>query len=185
MAVSYTRTAMPKGRVKIAVASSLGDPPPDGFRWYRDGALVAGPTDLAEMEFGPEPGEGFVVEVLDDADLEPATGFPGRVRLGWTPADSTTAEYRVEEYVSGTWTARRRLRHEDGKGWYRFESRYLEDVTSHQFRVIAVGTNGNESTLLTKSVLMVRHPDVPIADADLEASIVYDGATPKTVTITE
>lgn len=185
MAVTYTMTTTPQGRTRVDVASTLGTPPPDGFRWYRDGALVHGPSDLSYMEFTIQQGESFVVEVLDDADLEPATGFPGRIRLGWTPADSTTKEYRVEEYVSAVWTERRRLRHQANVGWYRFESRFLEDVTTHQFRVIAVGINGNETTLFTKSVLMVRHPDAPVADANLEAKIVYDGATPKTVTITE
>lgn len=185
MAVTYTQQVISSTRKRVAVASSLGSPPPDGFRWYRDGALIAGPTDLAEMDFSVLAGESFVVEVLDDADLEPATGFPGRIRLGWPPADSTTQGYRVEEYVSGSWTERRRLQHQANVGWYRFESRFLEDVTTHQFRVIAVGINGNETTLFTKSVLLVRHPDAPVADANLETKIAYDGATPKTVTITE
>lgn len=185
MAVSHTETKLPNGRVRVDVASTLGAPPPDGFRWYRDGALIHGPSDLSYMEFTLEAGESLLIEILDDADLEPATGFPGRIRLGWTPADSTTKEYRVEENVATVWTERRRLQHQANVGWYRFESRFLEDVTTHQFRVIAVGINGNETTLFTKSVLMVRHPDAPVADANLVTKIAYDGATPKTVTITE
>ncbi|MCW8129630.1 MAG: hypothetical protein KIS92_04520 [Planctomycetota bacterium] len=156
---------------RVTWSSDLGSPPPDGYRVYRNGVL-AGAGTLEEMDFTLEPGESLVIEVLDEADQEPATAFPNRMTLGWKPV-AATREYRVEEYVGGSWIARKAVP-EDGSPYYRWESRPLEDDTTHQFRVIPVGTNGNDGSALSFSALMVRYPDPPIADADLAGRFSYD-----------
>jgi hypothetical protein len=53
----------------------------------------------------------------------------------------------------------------------------LADGATHSFRVVPVGVNGNQGTLVSYSSLMVRYPDVP------RARFAYD-AGDGTVTIT-
>ena len=65
---------------------------------------------------------------------------------------------------------------DDGRQEYDFDTRFLEDVTSHQFRVKGVNedtpknASGDDLDGSTTSVtcLMGRHPDVP------DASYSYD-----------
>jgi hypothetical protein len=164
------------GRWRLAWSSGLGSPPPDGYRIYRDGALVAR-TDLEVWDFVLRAGEQLVVEVLDDDDLQPAVAFPGKLTFGWRRV-AGAAEYRVEEYVAGLWVVRRNVP-ETGAEWLEFTSRYLEDDATHQFRVTPVGKNGNEGTPVSFAVLMVRHPDTPVDEQDLDAEFSYSAATKK------
>lgn len=167
------------GRWLVAWSSTLGSPPPDGYRIFKSGVLVA-QTDQESWQFTLAPGEQLVLEVLDDADQEPESAFPGTLLLGWRRT-ANTQEYRVEEYVGGLWVERRTVP-DNGREWYSFESRFLEDVTTHQFRVIPVGTNGNDGTAISFSALMVRHPDQPIEDSELNERFTYS-EDDKTVTI--
>lgn len=171
---------------RLTWSSSLGVPGVAfaGYRIFKNGVQVGEETTAEQLDVTLQAGESLVIEVLDDADEEPSTGFPGRITLGWGPVEpaSSIREYKVQEYVSAVWTTRK-LVTEDGSPFYRFESRYLEDDTTHQFRVIPVGVNGNDGTALSFSALMVRHPDQPIADSALDSRFTYNGAVPKTVTI--
>ena len=118
-----------------------------------------------------EPGESAVLEVRESAYATIPRGYPGRLTLFWY-ATADTDHYRAEEYSGGQWVLRARIL-DDGRGHCHWHTRWLEDVTTHQFRVIPVGDNGNEGTAKTWSVLMVRYPDVP--DQDFS----YDEGTDK------
>jgi hypothetical protein len=135
------------------------------YRVYVDGRLAL-ETDLAEYLLRAEAGEYPVIEVLDDPDALPESLHPPRLDLWWL-AVLAADYYRVDEYVNAAWIERARLR-EDGSGAYRWRSRVLEDEAVHEFRVVAVGADGNEAMAVERSALMVRVPDPP------DAAYVYD-----------
>jgi len=140
---------------RVTWTSDVEDPT---YYVRRDGELIA-TTSQTAMFFFVESGESLSLEVLDDADEVAAAGYPGRITLTWGDV-AATDHYRVEEYVAAAWTLRTTVT-DDGSKYFTWNSRYLEDCTTHQFRIIPVGTNGNQGTALTLTVLMVRHPDVP------------------------
>jgi hypothetical protein len=106
-----------------------------------------------------EAGESRVIEVRDAVWANVPRGFPGRLDLFWY-ATADTAHYRIEEYVGSAWALVGKQT-DDGAGHWTWRTRFLEDITTHQFRIVPVGTNGNSGTAKTWSVLMVRHPDPP------------------------
>lgn len=160
---------------RVSWSSDLGAPPATGYRVFRNGVQIGGTVYVESMDFTLDAGESLVVEVLDDPDASPSSAFPSRLTLGWRPV-SGAASYRVDEYVASVWTARRVLL-EDGSPYYRYETRVLEDVTSHQFRVVPVDEAGNDGTALSFTVLMVRYPDAPWPDAEAASHFAYDDGT--------
>jgi len=142
--------------------SSTEDEP--SYRVYIDGELID-TTPRAWRQVEVEAGEQIQIEVRDDATA-PQSAYPGRVYLSWIAAeedDGTAADkYQVDEYVDSEWTTRDTIE-SHGESWFQWRSRYLEDCTTHLFRVIPVMTSGNEGTTLNFSVLMVRRPDRPTA----------------------
>jgi len=139
---------------------------------YRDGQLIA-TTPGSSIVLSVEPGETPIIEVFDDADTAPMESHPGRVTLAWYASTGAAVDhYRIDEYVSSVWTARARIK-DNGDGYFLWRSRGLEDVTTHQFRVVPVGDNGNEGTADTRNVLMVRYPDSP------DLSVAWDSGTNK------
>ena len=144
------------------------------FRIYRDSVLIKTTTQTQET-FQVVKGESLLIEIRDDLST-PSLAYPGQLTLSWlaTPA---TEKYKIEELVSSVWTLRAEITHQ-GQGSFKWVSRFLEDVTTHQFRITPVGKNGNEGTPKNFSSLMVRHPDVPAKNFG------YDGSVTKTVTIT-
>lgn len=129
-------------------------------------ARIAG----TEIDIPVPPGGEAVVEVIDCPDAVPQPAFNSSFHIGWFLA-SDSAKYRIEENVSGQWVVRRRFENL-GEAYRLWQSRILEDVSTHQFRLIGVGADGNETTL-SLSALMVRHPDTP------SVSYAYDGGTNK------
>lgn len=101
-----------------------------------------------------------VVEVYDSSSTVPAQWtYPGRVKLQWR--NVTGAEgYRVDEYVSAVWTSRGYIG-DVGTGYYQWQSRWLEDVTSHTFRVVPLDQDRNDGTPQSFTVFVVRNPDTP------------------------
>ena len=79
--------------------------------------------------------------------------------------------------MESEWTERARVRHRE-TAYMQWMTRWLEDETSHQFRVVPVGTNGNEGTARTLTCLMVRNPTPPDVD------YAYSNSTNK-VTVSE
>ena len=157
------------GSFLLRFSSDQGDPI---FYIYLDGILIA-ETTATEYTIAIAAGNQAIVEVLDDADAEPTEVFPGNVRLGWFFVDGVDY-YRIDEYIAGEWTQRARVT--DNQAYRSWQSRFLEDGGSHQFRVVAIGTDGNEATAREFTVLMVRHPDSP------DVSYAYSAGT---VTISE
>lgn len=109
-----------------------------------------------------------LIEVTDDIDAKPAQLlFSGRVILNWY---STGADrYRVDEFVGSSFEEVATL-FDQGQGYFEFESRFLEDVTDHKFRVVPIDAIGNEGQEVELDVLMVRPPDVPVWKADYNAT---------------
>ena len=133
------------------------DDPAATFRVFRDGLLIA-QTERTEALVSVIPGTSPVFEVLE-AGGEPSDGFPGFVTLQWAQA-TATAEYRVEEEIAAVWTTLATVA-DDGSAYYRWTSETLDDGSTHEYRVVPVGTNGNDGMSLTFVVLMVRVPDPP------------------------
>lgn len=146
------------------------------FRIFRDGQLQLETRNTSAI-FYVESGESPIFEIFDTPCGTPSESFPGTSLITWYAIPDTEL-YRVEEFISAVWTLRRKIK-DLGRTYFSFRTRWLEDVTLHNFRVIAVGNNGNNSTAKLVDVFMVRHPDPP------NAGFVYDGAGPKTVTITQ
>lgn len=141
------------------------------FYVYRDGELWL-TTAETSLSLYAEPGEYFVLEVFDSASASPSYAYPGRLTLCWYAV--TTAEYyTVEEYVDAAWVTRESRLLEDGSGFYRWQSRFLEDGETHQFRLTPAGTDGNSGTASTVTWFMVRHPNPP------GLSFAYDEGTTK------
>lgn len=142
---------------------------------YRNGKLVE-TTELDEMFFFVEPDENLIIQVFDDPDDEPDVVYDGRLRLHWH-AEADADYYIAQEYVDSAWEDVGKVI-DDGRQEFDFDTRFLEDVTTHQFRVKAVQEDypsDAAGTVLsgantTVSCLMVRHPDVP------DASYSYDKA---------
>ncbi len=127
---------------------------------YLDGMLLEADSPTTSMVVVLDGSNALELEVLDVEPLETDPVYPNRARFAWYGVTGAV-EYRVEEYVSAAWTERKTFASEDAD-FFAFESRVLEDATTHQFRVIPIGADTNEGTALTFSVLMVRRPDPPV-----------------------
>ena len=99
------------------------------------------------------------IQVLDVSTTEPTDAPSARRVLSWGGA-SDCAAYRVEEYRDSEWVARATVRN-TGRPRYSFTTRPLEDVTTHQFRVVPIAPSGDEGTATQKNFVVVRTPDVP------------------------
>lgn len=154
---SLTQTPFGRGAVRVVAVSDDGTP---SFRWYLDGRLIE-ISPVGTRVFTVPLDEILFIEVLDD-DTPPRRAWPAYILLQWR-AVTGAAEYRVEESIASVWTARATIR-ERGTAYYSWRTRALEDGTVHAFRIIPVGTNGNDGTALARSVLMVRRPDPPRAN---------------------
>lgn len=136
--------------------------PPIPFRVYVAGVLVSSwisANAAGEFLFHCPPTDYPFIEVLDDADAIPTIAFPGRMTLHWQSI-SGAGSYVIEEYDSPDWVVRDTIA-EDGRGAFRWISRWLEDSTTHQFRVTPYDISGNAGTALEFSFPMARHPDAP------------------------
>lgn len=128
------------------------------FYVYRDGVLIAQTTAVEWEVTVPAGGAAPVFEVLD-ADDEPTQGYPATVVLAWYAA-AGAASYRVEQLDGVDWVEQAEVT-DDGLGYLTWQSGTLADGTTHEFRVIPVGSNGNDGTAQAFDVLMVRYPDPP------------------------
>ena len=143
--------------VRVVYQSDLGGTPT--FYLYLNGVAVGETQETAHV-FQVGEGAQIDIQIFDDAADEPERFFTGRIWVSWYHV--TNAEYYdVYEYVGAAWVLRARI-WDTGLGYFNWESRYLEDRTTHQFRVTARG-NGNDGTVTDTTVLMVRHPDPPDA----------------------
>jgi hypothetical protein len=147
---------------------------------YLNGVLADTTTATSKL-FSVVEGENLRVEILDAAPgiADPAEHYPERAILAWyapAPGSGSVDHYRVEESVASVWTLREKVR-DDGRGYFTFESRVLEDVTTHNFRVIPVDAGGIQGSATSFALFMVRVPDPP------DAAFAYSAGT-GAVTIT-
>jgi hypothetical protein len=150
---SYTS----RGTVSLSWSSDLADPT---YSIYKNGVLVAA-TKATSWQFTVSAGESPIIEVRDD-DALPVKVWPSRLRLAWQQVDNAQA-YRVEQYVDSAWVLKQGITATESP-IYHYTTPVLADDTTHQFRVIPIGNNGQHGDPLLFSVLMVRHPDPPQAD---------------------
>lgn len=178
MAVTFNKPELCPDTMCWRVSWTSTETAPVTFRVFRDGQQISSftsPDQSGEITVSVPPGEHVVIDVLDTASQVPAKVFPARMTVHWESV-SDAVKYRVEEFVASVWTLRQEIV-DSGAGAYTWLSRDLEDVTTHQFRVIPVDAADNQGTALTFSTLMVRYPAPP------DVTFSYDGAGPKTVTI--
>ncbi len=130
------------------------------FYIYVDGSLFT-ETTLTSWTFTvPSGGEdaSLHVEILDAPKEDPVGAWPQTATIAWY-AIGGTDYYKVEENVSG-WIERQRIQNQNLE-YFVWTSRVLEDVTTHDFRVSAVGVNGNSSTVAALTILKVHNPIRP------------------------
>jgi len=133
------------------------DLPTPTFYIYVDGNLIA-QTTKTEYLLAINYDENYMIEILDDPNEQPTQIFPGKIRLGWFPVEGTDY-YRIDEYIDSQWVPKKKMK-ENG-GYLEWESRFLEDGQTHNFRIVPVGADGNDGEPRAFAVLIVRHPDVP------------------------
>ena len=173
MAVTETEpTSLGGNTYLLNYTSDLGGTPT--FRIWMDGIKIAETTETSFQVY--VEGDSPYFEVRDDAN-NPSLFSVSSVGNLWWLSVSGTEFYAVEEYVASVWTEKARVYHGTASA-YAWNTRPLEDETTHQFRIIATGSDGNTTTAASWSGLMVRRPDVPTL------TWVYNGSTPKTLTAT-
>jgi hypothetical protein len=154
------------GQWFVEWSSSLGA---DAHFWiYLNGKLVEADVPTSSMVVLLDIAGTAHLDVYDVAPNVDDPLYPNRAMLSWYGV-ADVKKYRVEEYV-GSWTGVRTFQAEDGD-FFAFETRVLEDDTTHQFRVVPIGEDGNEGTPISWDVLMVRHPDAP------DVSLTYASGT--------
>ena len=145
------------------------------FYIWRDGEFIS-QTAATSQQFRTVPGEYLLVDVFDSPTDSPDYAQAGRVHLCWY-ASPLAASYLVQEFVGAVWVDRQSIP-DNGEGFFRFLTRYLEDGESVDFQVLAIDAAGNSATPAPFPVVQVRHPEIP--DVEYE----YDSGT-GVVTITE
>lgn len=158
MAVTLTENQIGPTTFQYTWTSDLGGTPT--FYVYIDGILAFSTTNTF-YTLTLEPGEGVQFEVLDSATTEPQPAYPGRMTFAWYAPAETVLRYRVEEYVDAVWTTIVSIVPALGQYYFRYTTRYLEDQTTHQFRVIPVGENEADGTAVYFAIPMIRRPDKP------------------------
>lgn len=109
---------------------------------------------------GTDEEEPPVLEVYDSTETSATSElYPPWYVLQWR-GSTAVKQYRVEQYVGSAWVTLGSLR-ENGSGYYQYPTEAQQDVTTIQFRVIAIDIEGNESEAATLSVFNIRHPDPP------------------------
>ncbi len=158
MAVS-TPTVTPIGVNAYRLDWESDLPDPVTYTIYRDGVLID-TTQLTSKVVAVAPGEAPVFEILDDEVSTPLTGYPRYAVLAWY-AVSGAESYLVQQYIAAVWTTVRTLSDDGQTPYFRWQSGTLADSTTHQFRVISIGANGNSGTAATFAVLVAGYPDPP------------------------
>lgn len=134
------------------------------FYWYRNGRLVARGV-LPFFDFEVSPGESVRVDVYDSAEDVPPVSYPGRALLEW---ENRGGRYRVDEWLDDAWVSRGVVG-PSARGSLQWPSGVLADGALHQFRVVALGADGNAGEGRVFGVMMVRLPDPPGGSVSYDA----------------
>ncbi|HEX4793719.1 MAG TPA: hypothetical protein VH370_08010 [Humisphaera sp.] len=154
------------GYVALRFASDLSGAT---FYVYRDGQLLR-TTTANHFSCRIDPDTAPVFEVFDDPSTAPAA-LPRSLLLFWYRSDATDY-YRIDQYDGSAWNFVTRIP-DDGRSTYLWTSPNQPDGQVAQFRIVPVGTNGNEGTPTTIARLIVAHPLPP------QVSYSYDAGTGK------
>lgn len=153
---------------KVTFSSDLGGTPV--FSLYQNGVLIT-TTTATEWTFTVADLTSSIIEIFDDA-TSPATYYPGRMTLAWDAPPEATDYYLIEQKVASVWTERARI-YDRGESYFSWNTLYLDDVTTHEFRVSPIGANGVTGQIRLFTALMVRYPDIP------NVTYTYDSGTAK------
>ena len=151
------------------------------YHWYIDGAFVG--TSLEPMHcFALQADDQVRFAVIDttDANYDPVAnapaGWPARRSIWWLRAgDTSIARYRVEQKKgAGSWTIIG-YAEQAGAAWmHDLLTERLEDLETHQWRVIPIDEYGNDGTAcILPAEKIVRRPDAP------DFTVSFDSGTSK------
>ena len=103
--------------------------------------------------------EDTIWEVFDSSSYSSnASVMDRRMEFDWGSVDDVDY-YRIDYNDSG-YSEYDRI-YSDGSSRYHYRSRQLSNAATHQFRVVPVGTNGNEGTSRTFSAYIAGLPAQP------------------------
>ena len=171
----YPPEYLGNGYWKVTWRSNLF--PPATFWLWLNGELIGTTSAYEYVVAVPVDGQAEFF-VFDNADERPPRFYPNRLDVYW-PGATGAVQYRVEQFVGAEWVKiGARVLVNGNNVSFEFESPKLDNEASHQFRVIAVAENENETTVLDKTALMVRRPD------RRAFNYIYDDAT-RVITVDE
>ena len=135
------------------------------FKRYIKGVLYEGRSsaDTFLIVVGDSDVEPVPVEIIDSTENEEDVSqvkYPQRAVLQWRAATGT-AYYKIQKSVSGVWTDVRIIHHRPNSIYFKWQSPQLDDVTTHQYRVMAYTASGDEGVPIPMDVSIVRNPDPP------------------------
>jgi hypothetical protein len=171
MTVSITQTLIDAGLYLIEWSSDQADPT---YTIYVDG-YYSHTTKATQMTYAVNPGESFVLEVLDD-DSAPSYATPARPRLCWY-APSGASRHVIEQQDGATWTELADISNDDRQA-LSYQCPVQGDGSSVVYRITPYDAAGNAGEAITITVAMVRHPD------PLSLTTAYD-EDEQTLTFTE
>jgi len=137
----------------------------DLYYVYVDG-VRAGTTSVLWFDVTVAPGASPIIDVFDSAAAVPEPVYPDGVTLAWYSAGDDVATYRIEKYVGTDWIVQASA----GPAWYQtWKSGRIADDTTHTYRIVPVGINGNDGPAVQFVALVVHHPDAPQVDMTYDA----------------
>ena len=141
---------------RATASSGLTDPV---FRWWLRGELIREGAEPS-IDFSVRPDYVPDIEVLDDGAESQQVQHPGRLAIQWwlDPANVDIRRFEVRR-VEAVTTVIARLP-ETGRGYYRVNTAYLDDVTIHRFQVVAIDSHGNKLVIVDHDTLIVRRPTI-------------------------
>lgn len=128
------------------------------FSVYRNGQfLTSTKRNCVTIDAAPSD----IIQIFDDTET-PSEGNEPTVDIHWASVPNTK-KYRIDKETSpssGTWNHVQTV--EDlGQAQFKFRVDPLVDDVATSFRVVPVGTNGNDGTAASFQVTVPRHPDPP------------------------
>lgn len=127
---------------------------------YLDGVLLDVVEDEAyECVLPGYDEEAPALEIVSDGDVAESLRYPPFVKLRWRGLQTADA-YLVEQYVSGSWTTRVKVK-ESRRGDYSWASQPQTDGAATEWRVSALDQKGNAGTPISFSFTIVRNPPPP------------------------
>lgn len=128
------------------------------YRVYRDGQKLGQTTALSfPVYVGDQDQANFSIR---DDDLPPPYDVPARATLWWQRAigDPPTVYYNVDKFNGAGWDNVAQVS-DDGSAAYKILTDVLENLVEHEWRIIAVDEDENESDPLVRTLYLVRRPD--------------------------